>query len=166
MPRVLWLPPVRLVAEDMPAEIRELLVAYRQAVAAAAATHQACVKSPYGTGGYAGANEAHGEALKKQEAAHAALSAATRRSPRAIADSTAGSYAEHVEKGFARLREAEAEFRAAAEAAAMHATAVARPGHPLLEPAERIAKEYGPRRKCMSIVSAIRGVQVPGPVEG
>jgi hypothetical protein len=165
-PRVLWLPPVKLIPEDMPAEIRDLVVAYREAAAAAGATHQAAVKAPFGSPGYGPAQEVHEEALRKQEAAHNALSSATRRNPRAIADSCAGSFAEHVERGAAKLREAEGEFRAAAAAAAMYATAVARPGQPLLEPTERIERECEPRRKCMSLAATLRNTQLPGPVEG
>jgi hypothetical protein len=159
MPKIISLPVVDLIAADMPAEVRDLLDAYNKARAVTGGLHGEVSRLPMHDGRYAETNQRYEASLADLQAAHAALSAGTRRAPRQIQDATAGSFGAHVDRARALLAEAEEEMKAAAAAASMFATVKARAGQPILAPAENVVRNYGPRVRAMSAVSALRDLQ-------
>jgi hypothetical protein len=159
MPKIISLPVVDLIAADMPAEVRDLLDAYNKARAVTGGLHGEVSRLPMHDGRYAETNQRYEASLADLQAAHAALAEGTRRSPRQIQDSTAGSFGAHVDRARALLVEAEGEMRSAAAAAAMFATAKRRAGQPILSPGENTIRTYGPRVRAMSVVSQLRDLQ-------
>lgn len=158
MPKIISLSPVDLNRDDLPADIAALLDDFTAVKDDANRLHGELSRTPMHDASYGKLNEAYEAALVDLQAAHAALSDATRRSPRQIQDACAGSFGAHVERARALLVEAEAEMRAAAVAAGMFATAKGRAGQPILAPRENVVRQYGPRVRSMSAVSGIRNL--------
>jgi hypothetical protein len=168
MPKIISLPPVDLNRDHLPSEIAALLEDFLKAKETAGGLHGELGRTPMYNEAYGELSEQHGQALEALEAAHTALSEATRRQPRQLQDSAAGAFGSHVDRARTLLVEAEQEMRAAAAAASLFATARARAGQPVLALNEKAVRTYWPRVQSMAAVSAIRETasKLPEDVEG
>ncbi|MPY34101.1 hypothetical protein FNH09_23485 [Streptomyces adustus] len=143
---------VELAPEQLPEQLRPLLVSFQEAQRRGLDAHQAVTRAPI--------PERHKltgtaeEAAREAAVAHTALLEATRQSPTPMRDHSAAAYASCVEKAREALATAEAELRAAAGHASVYASV--RPGKPLVN-TERGVEAPG-RQRAMLSVSLLREV--------
>lgn len=145
---------VTLVGEHLPTEVRALFDAYIEATRGANAAARAVAVAHIAD--RPPLKEAADQAAAAVAAAKEALAEGTRRSNRQLVDAAAGAFSAHVEDARAALAEAERQMRLAASAAAMYATAAARPGRPVLDITGDAASRSAGKQRAMASVSNIR----------
>jgi hypothetical protein len=145
---------VTLVSEHLPTEIRGLYDTFTEASKTAQDAVRAVTVAPIPE--RAGLKETADQANAAAQQAKDALATATSRANRQLCDTAAGAYLAHVENARRLLAEAETEMRSAASAAALHATAAARPGRPVLNTETDAASRSEGKVRSMLIVSGVR----------
>lgn len=164
MAKIIGLPIVRLVADDLPEPVRESHAAFVAANSKASSLGAQIDRLGWNDPKRRDLVPKHEAALNDLAAAHQQLSAATVVHGRAISDYASTQYIAHMERIRGLLAEAEKEARAAADSAVLAVAAAARRGRPVLDPGEnREAQQSDARRAAMSLASRLRtmGADLP-----